>query len=824
MQAIDRSHPIRSTQHHFIPMLPIHKIRRSTLLRRISLLAGMAVATGFDMTLASAQDKKPSQPASADVQVNKEAGKEVKKKETVHVTIKRHIPCNLFNTTEPVRFDVALRGLAPGAATAEAVLLDESGREVARQTIPYQAVAAKAPDAAVVTVDFGKPGRGYYELVIKTAGKSPSGETVEGTAKASLGVMEFVSRTKAQVREGNYAFGLKWWSGIKNLREMEDCITKLGLQWTRIAQAEGGKNPAPDRMTSAQILTEFPMNGVIKVERFPKEMYDEARYGPLAEWEAKYGKGAWVLKTVPKKDLYQTWLRDQIAALPPEQQVFEIWNEPWDKMSPQDFATICGYVTEVILKDRPNAIIGPNLYGNTSPYEYDARVIEAGGMKGMKMVALHPYAGSEDRAWYRDYCAWLKQKLGRDMEIYITEYGSHSTPEGPAKRSEMEQSRRVVRQSLALYAEGAKALIPHWAGQSEQNPTYLEDWFGFFRKNEQPKPVLIAHANCARMVDGARYVGDLWYGPGIGAMVFEKNGSNVLVLWTLKPDDTPGAENTSRAEITVEPGVPELTQVDIMGREKKLVAEGGKVRIALDESPIYLTGLSTSSIASATKDLRPDRWPKPEKVARVVRKCSRMATPATFDGNLDEWKGATMLGLLNPKVNGADCSGNGYLAWDNDNLYIGLDIRDNEMLNKQSRAKLYRQDSLELFVSTEPRDSGRGYGPHDHQFFITPTSGEDKPIVGKVTDREAGTVEDVQGAKVITTLTNKAGDRGWAMEVAIPWTAIPGFKPAPGATLSLDLLLNDADTSHERFKLRPVDGNTDFSVIEPGSWSRLTLE
>ncbi len=121
-------------------------------------------------------------------------------------------------------------------------------------------------------------------------------------------------------------------------------MANSGCTWTRLAQTKNGP------LTTVEMLTEFPMNAVIKVERFPKELYDEQRYGPLAEWEAKYGKGAWTLKTVPMEGPYKAWLKEEIARIPNDQNVFEIWNEPWDKMSPEDFATICNWITEVILK------------------------------------------------------------------------------------------------------------------------------------------------------------------------------------------------------------------------------------------------------------------------------------------------------------------------------------------------------------------------------------------------------------------------------------------------------------------------------------------
>ena len=101
-----------------------------------------------------------------------------------------------------------------------------------------------------------------------------------------------------------------------------------------------------------QIVTNSTLISTVKIERFPKELFDEARYGTLAEYEAKFGRGSWTLKTLPREAEYKQWLAEELAMLPANQTVFEIWNEPWDKMSPEDFSTISKWIREVV-KERP---------------------------------------------------------------------------------------------------------------------------------------------------------------------------------------------------------------------------------------------------------------------------------------------------------------------------------------------------------------------------------------------------------------------------------------------------------------------------------------
>lgn len=727
----------------------------------------------------------------------------------ISLTVTRHDPCNMFRPDQPVTFAATIKGAT--GTPLQVTVTDYKQKLVMTKEIP---VATEAGKPTLSTIDLGLLPTGYYEAVFSLAGEAAATETpvrLKAPDKVCFGVAPEVRRTAKEVRDGGYRFGLKiygmgkaWWKGNIDFSEKEAVasMTALGLQWTRVLLQDKGE------MSTETLLKDYPINAILKVERFPKELYDEKRYGPMEDYEKANGKGVWVLKTLPKEAEYKAWLKEEVQKLPADQNVFEIWNEAWDKMSPEDLATISQWIADTILSVRPEAIIGPNLKGNTSQYEYDALYIKAGGMKGMKMVALHPYAGSEDRGWLRKYRQWLKDQTGRDIDIYVTEYGSHSCPEGPSKRSEEEQAKQVVRQSLALYAEDVKAFTPHWLTQREQNPTYHEDWFGYYRLNNEPKPVLLGLAACARMIDSKRYVGDLWYGPGVGAMLFEKGGRYTLALYTLEGEKTVNIPIIEGAKL-----------ISMVGTGTPLKVENGECAVNVSPDVCYVDGVSPDLEKIATKELRADRWPQPEKAPRTVRKAVKAKDGSMkMDGDLSEWKGMLQMAMVNPKVNGADASGLSSVTWDDKYLYIMLDMRDDQVMNDKPRGKLYQQDSMELFVSSEPREENPGYGPHDHQFFVAPDSSEKKPIVGKVTDREAGVVTDVPGA--VYTIRPQKG--GWLAEVALPWSVLPGFQPAAGAKLALEMRVNDADKSHERWKIDPEDGNV--RPEDPTVWSLLILE
>ena len=738
--------------------------------------------TGWKKRMESFSQKKPAAEWPAFVFAGEDAvgAKAVKD----GLSVVRHDPCNMFKPDEDIV--LAFRSKLPkdAAGVCKVDVTDVYGAKRLTRTQAYEVVDG------MLSVPLGRLPRGYWEAQVECELKDAKGVPLKTSAKATFGVMEQAKCDLATFMKEDRRFGMKWWGGVSDKEECKRLIEALGLNWSRAIFRE-----------AVMITTNTAINAIVKVERFPKELYDEAKYGPLDEWEKKFGRGGWSLKTLPKEQEYRAYLREQIASIPEGRNVFEIWNEPWDKLNPADLTTLNGWIADELRKVRPGAVLGPNLKGDMSKYGYDAQVIEAGGMKGMDMVCLHPYSTCEDRQWLRDYRKWISERCGRPIEIYITEYGAHSCPQGPSRRTEREQSAMTVRQSLCLYAEDCKALVPHWIGQSERNPTYHEDWFGYVRKNLQPKPVLLALANCARLVDASEYRGDLWFGQGLAAMLFAKDGKTVLALYGR------GEPKEFKLALPAE----KLTLVDTYGAEREVAAKDGVFAVKVGGEPVYLTGLPGGM--KGDKAIRPDRFPAPPKPPRNVRRAAKMAKPPAFDGKLDDWKGAYEVAIQNEKVNGDDASGIGYLAWDDDFLYVAVDMRDNEMLNTKPRATLYQHDGMELFVSTEPREENAGYGPNDYQFMITPTSGEGRPICGHVADRAAGVVKDVKDAKLAVGKTAK----GWTLECAIPWSQFGAFRPKAGGRIAFEPHVNDADTSHERWKLDPLDGNV--RPENPTVWS-----
>ncbi len=455
----------------------------------------------------------------------------------------------------------------------------------------------------------GNLANGYYAIA-------------NGNKTTSFGVVPFTGRTAVDFRAAGRRFGLKvfllgkpgvWWRRPWTW-EVDECTTaceKMGLQWTRNG-FNGREDPEePGVITALQLVNKHQMNCVMKVEGIPESAYDEKRYGPMEKFRDTKNKRGWQRCSVPMKEPYQKWLADEVAKLPKTQDVFEMGNEVWDYMTGAEFAEWCRMSVPVLRKMRPGCSIGADL----SRRKWNDEAVKAGVLEGLDALYIHPYSFKpmpevRIRAWLRNYREHFERLAGRKLDLYVTEYGWPTAPKDKRGDScdERRQAQRTVRESLMLYAEGCKTLVPHWMADREQDPTEREHWFGFFRLCGEPKPVVIAHAACARMIDGSEFVGDLVLPgaeTGVGSMLFQRANGWVVAVWT--QDEEPG---TGR-EVTV-PVRPDAVY-GLMGEMRKVTAQGATLTLKASADVTYLVGrgkapASLLRLVDKSGELSETRW------------------------------------------------------------------------------------------------------------------------------------------------------------------------------------------------------------------------
>jgi len=714
--------------------------------------------------------------------------------------IKRHTPCNLFEAGKAVELPITLTTPENSRSELVATVHNYFGDIVEQQNLQ----AASRTEKTVVPLKIEGLAPGYYEVDV--AAKLYVGDRIQKTSgKASFSVATFRPHSAQATLAAGNRFGIQ---GGFSSPEGYDAFLLLGLNWLRELPQFGPwyeKNPQQPFEQADNYVKNTMVNrsfvNMFEIKTFPRNCYDTQRYGAMQG-------NKWVAGSVPVKDKYQQYLTALLNRIPAEGRYFEIWNEPWD-MDPADFATIAQMTEEAIHKARPNAIVGPNL----GPLTNLVQVIKAGGLDHMDMVTIHPYAAdfksspekAEIRNWVRAFKTTLREHLKRDLPLYVTEIGWPTTPKGPMANTEREQAQYLVRAGLELYAEDVKAIMPYCMGQPETDPTEKEHYFGFLRKNQEPKPVLPAYATLAKMIDGTQYLGDIWLGTDVGAMLFQRDDVNILVLYT------PQKEH----RILLRPHATKVKIVNIMGESTDVEVKNQRLPLTLTGDPIYVVGVGNELRATASKTPQ-TQWS--DVYRRATRKAVHFSTPPVMDGSFTAWEKVPEIKIADSSVPAKDASAGLKVGWDNNYLYLALRVTDNEPgINNQQGDRVWDGDCFELFFSPLPDRAIPGFlKENDYQLLITPFSKSGEPVIVFGDNYRRGQVP-----KGVKTFFKKRAD-GWDAEIALPLSVFPGAVAAKGNHWSLEGSLDDADTAHTRIQISSngrKDNHSNSSV-----WSLLELE
>ncbi len=151
------------------------------------------------------------------------------------------------------------------------------------------------------------------------------------------------------------------------------------------------------------------------------------------------------------------------------------------------------------------------------------------------------------------------------------------------------------------------------------------------------------------------------------------------------------------------------------------------------------------------------------------------------------WSEAQKYGISNqiysPVSSPNDLSANYRVLWDKENLYLLVDVIDDELVNDSE--EFFYDDTIEVFIDADNSRDG-GYGENDYTYNIcwdgTSPSFEERG--------QAYQNDDIKYALVTT-------DNGYRLEMKFPWSAL-GAKPSPGAKIGLDVHVNDDDDGGER--------------------------
>lgn len=180
--------------------------------------------------------------------------------------------------------------------------------------------------------------------------------------------------------------------------------------------------------------------------------------------------------------------------------------------------------------------------------------------------------------------------------------------------------------------------------------------------------------------------------------------------------------------------------------------------------------------------------------------CSRIRSEIVIDGFLAEsdWRRAKWVVLRKNDSGGpTQSTGKFALLWDSQNLYLGYDFEDLNILSTITTrdARLWIQDVAEIFIT--PFESERVY----YEFQFSPLKNwRDVVVLHRGLEHRINPLSEWNASvrlqvRVKGTLQNNQDrDQGWALEAAIPfedlWLA-PNIPPKPGDTWHMNVFRID---------------------------------
>lgn len=195
----------------------------------------------------------------------------------------------------------------------------------------------------------------------------------------------------------------------------------------------------------------------------------------------------------------------------------------------------------------------------------------------------------------------------------------------------------------------------------------------------------------------------------------------------------------------------------------------------------------------------------------------KVTFPVKIDADLSEWKGTSPI-ILTPKNkrnveaywgparDDTDTSGEFYLGWDGEYIYIAGKVKDDEIVCTVTGDKIYKDDCVEVFFDVGKNGFYFDGNRDDYQLGIAPSGPAGLPQIwvwgykNKAPKSVLYAVKQVPG--------------GYDIEIAIPFAEISNFMPENGNSTLFSIAIHDRDKNGKEKKLVwSIDAITDPDEI-----------
>jgi uncharacterized protein (TIGR01370 family) len=210
---------------------------------------------------------------------------------------------------------------------------------------------------------------------------------------------------------------------------------------------------------------------------------------------------------------------------------------------------------------------------------------------------------------------------------------------------------------------------------------------------------------------------------------------------------------------------------------------------------------------------------------------SALTNPLTIDGDLVDWKDMPCT-AVNSKDQLSfgdaalwsgpnDLSGRVCYAWDSENIYVGMEITDDVIVQKYEGTDIWHGDHVELWFDTQLQLDFDSAQANDDDFQLGLSPGDFKDVKPSIFIWQPAVLEDVYAHIEYAV---KQTDHGYTAEMKIPATVLKGLRLATDHAIGATFDPSDTDKpeGQDQENMLSTAPHTQWGV--PTLWNNLILQ
>jgi len=220
--------------------------------------------------------------------------------------------------------------------------------------------------------------------------------------------------------------------------------------------------------------------------------------------------------------------------------------------------------------------------------------------------------------------------------------------------------------------------------------------------------------------------------------------------------------------------------------------------------------------------------PSPTPLARgngTLFTAARRTGPVTLNGALDEWPNP-LPGVVEQATfrsenwtGVSDLSARYAVNWDDNFLYLAVQVTDDAHVQTQRGETLFRGDSVEILLDTDLAGdfASAELSTDDFQIGFSPGA-----LNGDLPEAWLWFPTSREGAPTSVSVAAQSTTLGYNLEAAIPWSVF-GIRPNINARFGFTLSISDNDSTGAAEQQTMVSSVATRRLTDPTSWGTLEL-